>query len=395
MRLPGGHLTYCSNIHPGERWQDVAANLRRHVPAVRDRVNPGRPFGIGLRLSAAAAQVLSQPRARREFSAWLDREDAYVFTVNGFPYGPFHGVPVKQGVYRPDWSDPERLRYTEQLVDILAALVPEGVTGSISTVPGGFRFDPSAEHPEKMAGPLIDLAVRMHVLQREQGVELSLGLEPEPMCMLETTAEAIQFFEAHLLDRAAREHFARRARCSPSEAETSLRRHLGVCFDTCHAAVEFESPQAGPASLQRAGIRISKCQVTSGLSIPQPTDAAIERLSAFADETYLHQVVIQSPNGLIRYLDLEQPIAAYRAGTCPPGPWRVHFHVPVYLEGYGSLNSTQAFVRAALPTLRGQTDHFEVETYTWGVLPSPLTTFDIDEAISRELMWTMQQWDQA
>ena len=44
----------------------------------------------------------------------------YVFTINGFPYGAFHGTPVKAEVYRPDWRDPERLRYTNQLADLLA-----------------------------------------------------------------------------------------------------------------------------------------------------------------------------------------------------------------------------------------------------------------------------------
>ena len=56
MRVRGGagHLTYCTNVHPGESWDDVRGHLERDVPAVQERVCPDQPFGVGLRLAGQA-----------------------------------------------------------------------------------------------------------------------------------------------------------------------------------------------------------------------------------------------------------------------------------------------------------------------------------------------------
>src|SRR6185295_5926147 len=77
VKLDGvsGHLTDFSNIQPGETWADVRANLERYVPLVRDQVARGRPFGIGLRLSAEAAQALARPAAMAELKSFLAREN--------------------------------------------------------------------------------------------------------------------------------------------------------------------------------------------------------------------------------------------------------------------------------------------------------------------------------
>jgi hypothetical protein len=121
------HLSYCTNIHPGETWPEVRENLERYLVPVRERVATGRPFGVGLRLSAESARAVGERAALNELKEFLRAHDLYVFTINGFPYGPFHGRPVKEQVYLPDWLDPERLAYTDRLADILAALLPDGV----------------------------------------------------------------------------------------------------------------------------------------------------------------------------------------------------------------------------------------------------------------------------
>ena len=136
MRLNHGlHLAYCTNVHRGETWPETFAALDRHVLAVRERVCPGRRYAIGLRLSDLASRELSEPETLLAFRRWLDRHDCYVFTINGFPYGQFHNSRVKERVYQPDWTQPERLAYTCRLFDLLAALVPSGVEGSVSTLP--------------------------------------------------------------------------------------------------------------------------------------------------------------------------------------------------------------------------------------------------------------------
>ena len=99
-----------------------------------------KPFGVGLRLSAEAAADVARARcARRASARFLAAEDLFVFTINGFPYGAFHGQRVKETVYQPDWRDERRLTYTNHLADILAELLPASGSGSISTVPGTFK----------------------------------------------------------------------------------------------------------------------------------------------------------------------------------------------------------------------------------------------------------------
>lgn len=386
------HLTYCSNIHPGESWPEVAAALAVHIPQIRKELGFHGPFGLGLRLSAVAARALRNPQTLESFRAWMDANDAYVFTFNGFPYGPFHGTPVKEQVYRPDWSTPQRVEYTLELIDTLAELLPDETAGSISTVPGAFRFDPAADDPSSLMEGLVTASARCWSWRETAGIDLCVGLEPEPMCMLETTEEAIRFLEDTVFTAAGCSRFAAKTGCHEREAEAALRQHLGVCFDTCHAAVEFEDPLAGARQLQAAGIRIAKVQVTAGLELAEPTAAGIEQLEAFAEDTYLHQVVVHTDAGRVRILDLPEALDRWRSGSIEPGPWRVHLHVPVFTRLQPPLSATTDFIAAALPELRKTCAHFEVETYTWSVLPPSLRELSPSTAIAKELQWTRALW---
>ena len=391
MKLGGAHLGYCTNIHPGESWDEVRASLGRYLPLVKRRVSPDAPFGVGLRLSARAAATLAEPPALEEFREFLAAENLYVFTINGFPYGPFHGTPVKERVYLPDWCDPARLAYTNQLADLLAALLPADWTGygSVSTVPGAFKT--AATGPAAVAAiveQLLQHVAHLVSLERRSGRCIVLALEPEPCCLLETVDETVEFFVAHLHSMAAAKRVAELARLSLPDAEEALHRHLGVCLDLCHAAVEYEEPADCIAALESAGIAIAKMQVTAGLRIPAVDEGAVAALRQYEDAVYLHQVVEHGPHGLARYADIGDAVAAgrWRAGDCE---WRVHFHVPVFLEALTPFASTQPFVREVLARQRrgACTSHLEVETYTWSVLPAQHRHVDIDEAIARELEW--------
>jgi sugar phosphate isomerase/epimerase len=397
MRIPGRaerHLTYCSNIHPGESWEEVRENLVRYVVPVRERVAPGVPFGLGLRLSGRAARTLAEPEPRAELRELLRAHDLYLFTLNGFPYGTFHGTPVKEEVYRPDWLEPERLRYTNGLADLLAELLPEGMEGTISTVPGAFAPRVRGEQDAaRMAAALARHAAQLVRVRQRTGRSVALALEPEPCCHLETVAQAVEFFERHLFGPAAVEALAREAGLERAEAEAVLREHLGVCFDACHMAVEYEDPADALAALDRAGIRVPKVQVSAGLRVElAPGDASVvPALRAFAEDVYLHQVVERSDGALRRWLDL--PEALRRVGEVPgyPREWRVHFHVPLFRERLGRFESTQGYVRELLALLAGRTDcgHLEVETYTWDVLPAEFRDEGIVPAVARELEWTL------
>jgi len=395
MRLdPGGasHLTYCTNIHPGESWEEVRENLGRYLPAVKARVAPDRPLGVGLRLSGRAADALAAPAALAELREFLAANDLYVFTINGFPYGVFHRARVKEDVYLPDWQDPERLRYTNRLADLLAGLLPAepGLEGSVSTVPGAFRARAAdAGAAERIAGALLDHAAHLVDLEARTGRVVCLALEPEPCCLLETVEETVAFFQTRLLSGTAVRRFARRTGLDAGAAELALRRHLGVCLDLCHAAVEFEDPDIALAALRAAGIRIAKVQVSAGLRVPELDADALAALRAFDDDVYLHQVVERGPGGLTRYVDLPDALAAARESS-GAREWRVHFHVPVFREDLGAFATTQPFLRRVLARHRESplAAHLEVETYTWDVLPARYRGEPATDAVVRELEWT-------
>jgi sugar phosphate isomerase/epimerase len=396
--LPDVHLGYCTNIHPGERWPVVRANLERYLVPVRERVASGRPFGVGLRLSGESARALGDPSTMAELGEFLRAHDLYVFTVNGFPYGPFHGRPVKEQVYLPDWLDPERLAYTDRLAGILASLLPEGLDGSISTVPGAFAPRVHGEDDRaRMAAAMLAHVVHLVRLRESSGRFVALALEPEPCCFLETIAETVAFFEGHLVTRGAVAGVAAATGLDVGAAESAIREHLGVCLDACHMAVEFEDPRDALDALGGAGIRVAKMQVTAGLRarIGAGDSAALDALAAFADDVYLHQVVERRADGtLARHLDLPQALAAARAaegrGAMEAREWRVHFHVPVFRERYGVFEGTQEYVDELLRLVRERDlcRHFEVETYTWDVLPEEFRREGIVAAIAREMEWT-------
>ena len=378
--LPGApHLGYCTNIHAGESWPEVLEVVRTKVSAVKARVSPDAPFGVGLRLSARAAAALAVPGVLARFQETLAAGGLYVFTINGFPYGDFHGTRVKENVYRPDWTEPLRAEYTLQLARILAALLPDSVrTGSVSTVPLGFRAAGATDvRAAAMADTLRRVARELAALAAETGKHIVVALEPEPACALETTDDAVRFFEDQL--------FAR-ARAPGSEAE--VRAHVGVCLDACHAAVEFEDATESVTRLEKAGIAIAKLQLTN--AIEARGAAARARLARFAEDTYLHQCVVRHADGsLTRTLDLPEALGQ---SLREDDVLRTHFHVPIFLERLGELSGTQGFLRALLALVRSRaiSEHLEVETYTWDVLPAEHRQPSMVDDIARELAWVQE-----
>ena len=395
MKLRGGFdLTYCSNIHPGESWAEVREALGAALPKVRRHLDASGPLAIGLRLSARAAEELERPAVFEDFRVFMRDGDYYVPTINGFPFGAFHRERVKENVYLPDWRDWRRVDYSNRLARVLAALlIDRGLTeGSISTVPGAFKGH--ANEPEDAAAiavSMLEHAEQLVALRESTGVTIMLAIEPEPACVIETTAEAIGFFTRFLFDPAF-------VRTGSQLTVDDVRRHIGVCFDACHMAVEFEDHAQSLTALDRAGIRVPKFQISSALRVSDPSAGSPGRraLERFAEDTYLHQVVARSPRGLQRYVDLPDAMAAGASKDAPlHSEWRVHFHVPVFLARMGDLETTQPDLEAVLDLIKKRTDApcLEVETYTWDVLPAEYRTADMSEAIARELTWTRQRME--
>lgn len=365
-QVPGRLITYCSNIHPGEGWRETFAALQRHIPAVKAAVSPDHAFPIGLRLSHRAARELTEAGNER-FADWLRETDCFVPTLNGFPYGAFHGERVKERVYLPDWRSPERAAYTMRLADLLAGWLPEGMTGSISTVPIGFKGSVGDQDRDEVIRQIVTVLTHLQSLEREQGKSIILALEPEPGCLLETTEEVCRFF-------------------ADLDLPPELRDRLGICYDCCHQAVEFEDPADSLARLAEAGVRIAKVQVSSALDLPAPST---ELLNHFDEPCYLHQVVVRARNGeLFRYNDL--PEARARRVAEAGEAWRCHFHVPIFVAGAGGYGTTRQFLEALLPLLPREL-LLEVETYTWDVLPPELRLASVTDSIIREIQWLEAQ----
>jgi hypothetical protein len=249
------HLGYCTNIHRGESWEETWRGLKDHTLRVKDRVSGGKPYGIGLRLSAQAANELNQPGKLDEFRRWLDANGCYVFTINGFPYGSFHGTRVKEQVFKPDWSTQERLDYTNLLFDLLAKLLPEGVSGSVSTLPGSHKTFRVGS--EELVGHFQRICVlcREHIekVAEASGHDLHLGLEPEPLGLFETSGETLKFFGLYL---------------DQNPQDRDFFKFVGLNYDTCHLAIEFEEAAEALNRITGAGIRLSKLHFSSALEAP-------------------------------------------------------------------------------------------------------------------------------
>jgi sugar phosphate isomerase/epimerase len=396
MRLRSGlHLTYCTNIHPADGWDAVFATLKTFAPALKSRLSRDAPFGLGLRLSARDAAGLLSAGRLDELHAYLRDEGLYVALINGFPYGPFHGTPVKASVYAPDWRHEARVAYTTDLVRILSRLLPAGVDGGISTAPLSYKPWLAGAHGEGwdvMTRNVVRVAEALVRAHQEHGTLMHLDIEPEPDCSIENTAETLDFFDRWLLSRGAAA-LAASLGTTASRARELLLEHVRICFDCCHFAVEFEDAGAALERLAAAGIRIGRVQLSSALDVALPATAGearpvLDRLRPFADTTYLHQVVESRPEGLRHYLDL--PDAIDRGADGGPREWRIHFHVPLFTDRYGLLGSTQQYVAGVLRhVLRsGVTTHLEIETYTWDVLP-PDVKVDLLDSIAREYEWVL------
>lgn len=398
MRLPGrnGHLTYCTNVHRGETWDEVWRVLQNDVLAVRMDAAPDQPFAIGLRLSGVGLEEASRPEALEQMKAFLAANYLYIFTLNAFPYGPFHGTRVKEDVYLPDWREEERLRYTNASADYLVALLAEGMSGSVSTAPGAFKTNvTSPDIIADMADRFVRHAAHLVDLERKTGSVVALAVEPEPSCFLETTAEAIAFFQDYLFSRAAADRLVGLTDLAPGDAEAALRKHLGLCLDLCHAAVEYEEPSEVYAALRAAGLTVAKVQISAGLRLTTVGHNTRALLKPFDDGVYLHQVIERRNSDLTRYPDLAQAFAALdTASDLQDREWRVHYHIPLFLDDLGPFSSTQSFVREALALHRREpiSQHLEVETYTWGVLPDRYRNTALARAIARELEWVRQQF---
>jgi sugar phosphate isomerase/epimerase len=396
MDLGGGlgHLSYSTLVHPADDWEQIWASLNTYVPKVRDRFARNQRFGVSLRLSAKSAETLAKSKAEREkLKRFLGDNNMYLYTVNAFPYGAFKGTVVKEQVYEPDWRSEERTQYTINVADVLADVAPREVLPSIQTCPLGFK--PRVTGSDVVASytdHVLRVTAHLVALEQRTGVTVTLGLEPEPYCFLETTDETVDYFTNHLYTGASAEKLAKLSGLPIAEAIAALRRHVGIVYDICHLAVEYEDIAQSLQKLVDAGVPIVKLQEAAALHIPEVTQPVVDTLKRYSKTIYLTQTIEKRDGKFTKYLNLEDAFAAWDKS---PGPreWRTHIHVPVFLEDLGQFRTTRFAIADALKFHKQKplSRQLEIETYTWDMLPDNLKTGDIVEYVCRELEWVRAQ----
>ncbi len=377
-------LAYCTNVHAGSDLEGLRTNLSRYCLAVKHHFAPTEPMGVGLWIAASAARKLREPQQLADLSSWLATQDLIPFTLNGFPYSDFHEPVVKQRVYHPTWFESQRLDYTLALIDILHAILPGGMEGSISTLPIAWRSPAPTDQQWRTAAQHLDQVVeRLARLEATTGRLITVCLEPEPGCVLQRCGDVLAFFAEHL--------------CVGGQGK-QCKRYIRVCHDICHSAVMFEDQRDVLARYAQQGIQVGKVQVSSAIEVDfdrRPASehpALLDALAAFAEDRYLHQTAMRlTPDAPVLFFD-DLPAALKAAQDDPQhqrGKWRIHFHVPIYLDHFNLLGTTQADIQRLLgvTSLHPELTHFEVETYAWSVLPPELQRTDLADGIADEMSW--------
>ena len=396
MKLSGtlGHLTYSTLVHAGDNWDQMRASVEEFVPKVKRRLGVEGKFGVSLRISGDSQKTLSESaEARSDLKKFLEDEGLYVFTINAFPYGPFKGQRVMERVYEPDWTTNQRVEYTKSIADILVDITDADTSPSIQTAPLAFAPNVSDEnYIARFTTSVFEVLAHLYHLEARTGRRVKLSIEPEPACYLETTDETVAFFQERLYAPAGVAELANIAQIALSEAEGAIKRYLGIVFDIGHQSVGFEDIPQSLEKLVNAGIPIFKLQEAAALWVESLSIDIIPELRRFTDTIYLSQTSLKTAEGIVKYLNLGEALDAYEANPVPT-EMRTHFHVPVFLEEIGPFKTTRFAVQQALAMHRKQplSDHLEIETYTWDVLPAELKTGDIVDYVSRELEFVMKE----
>jgi hypothetical protein len=389
-----GHLTYSTLVHPADDWDQLWKSVNTYLPQVKARMAPNQKFGVCLRTSAPSAAALSaDPSKRADLKQFFADNDLYLYTANAFVYGVFKKQIIKEEVYEPDWRTDDRVEYTMQVATLLAHLAPDGIEPSIQSAPLGFKPRVTGDDVvQAYTTNVIRVVAHLVKLHKETGKVVTLGLEPEPRCFLETTDETVEYFTKTLFSGETAKRLAKATGLNEADAAVAMRKHMGVVFDIGHQAVGFEHI---PTSLQKLvdnDVQIVKLQEAASMYMPGVTQKTVDALQAFAKTIYLSQTCQKKDGKTTWFMNLED---AFEDWYKNPGPrdWRTHFHVPVFLNDLGAFGTTRYALEEALAFHKKTplSAHLEIETYTWDVLPDHLKTGDIVEYVCREMDWVKGQ----
>ncbi len=385
-------IGYCANVHPGRNLAQLRESLAGPMTRIaQDLALDSLP--VSLWLSAETIRELSQDTklAISLRDQAIDCGISFV-AINAFPYGNFHAQRVKHAVYEPNWTDGRRTHYTLAVAELLPLLVAPGTEHiSISTLPLGWRANFSSSASGASVGiastALEQIASRLHEIEQKTGLRITLDIEPEPGCAIETSEELVGFF-THCLPVTTR-------------MSVNVRRYIGACVDVCHGAVMGESPQDFFQHCAQVGVTINRIQLSSAIKGAN-SEHDLAALAQFNEPRYLHQVV--SGFGASRRMwddipdfladtNIEPPTTdskalAHEISTTTLTPtlanatvhhftnartqeWRCHWHVPIHHAMINGLETTSNAITATLDAaLRlPNAPLIEVETYAWTQLP--------------------------
>ncbi len=210
---------------------------------------------------------------------------------------------------------------------------------------------------------------------------MHLGIEPEPLGLVENTSEFVDFF-GQLLEMC------------PDEEQ--LKRHLGINYDCCHIAIEYEDANDAITRLVNVGIKVSKIHFSCAISII-PTKQSLGILKTFSEPTYLHQTIIKAKNGpLIRVKDLDVALKMDEKNRIPDmEEWRIHFHIPLYSVPEPPIRSTLFHIQDVMDILKKTPSicsHFEIETYTFNILPQSFKNRNVVEQLIGEYNFVINEF---
>ncbi len=400
-------LGYCTNIHAGTEVPQICDTLTNISAEVARRRQSDGCLGVGLWLPQPACAALRRHGMPPLVEA-IKKNGLLAYTINGFPYEDFHKERVKHDVYRPTWWTDERVAYTRDLAKVLAELLPEATTtGTISTLPIGWPRQVDEHESEENETCLRDaseeevhhagtnfrrLAEDLRMLENRTGKRIIVAIEPEPGCLIERADQLVQWFESHLPD-------------------PTHRRYIGVCHDVCHSAVMMEDQRTTLQRYASAGIVLGKVQISSAIvadwqSIdPADHGATLQQLRSFAEDRYLHQTGRRKADGSFELAeDLPELLDQTTQTPVSDRRWVIHFHVPIFMQQFGHLRTTQDQIAETLDaveelsTAPGKdsarnrpvlefTGHLEVETYAWSVLPDTMRSGELAVDIAHEINW--------
>lgn len=393
-------ITYCSNIYSGDTWQDIFLNLKKNIPEISSKVAQTKAFGIGLRLSNNAAIQMLENDNILIFQQWLNTNNYYVATINGFVYGNFYNTSIKNKVYKPDWTTLERANFNFTLIEILSKLCPIGGDVGFSTSPLDYKFGLHKKNDKSFNDLtleyLVQLIKKLIYIEKKEGKTIHIDFEPEADCLLEKISDIVNFFENLLLVDLALK-LTNELNISLTEAKTYIFRHLRICYDICHQAVQFEDHLKNFEILSKSGIKIGKIQLSSALEInvkPNTLIDLIDDLNKFKDKIYLHQVVIKSFDGSFnKYRDLPEALENFEDNN--ESFWRIHYHLPIFAKKYNNFLTTSEEIKTVINFLKTSsiTSCLEIETYTWEILPEELK-LNLTQSIVREYEWIIEQFNE-